>query len=77
MCGITGFNWKDGLMLQKMGEAIKHRGPDGNGTYLGSNISLGHLELAVLNLSENGHQPMFSEDKNLILIFNGRIYNFP
>jgi asparagine synthase (glutamine-hydrolysing) len=77
MCGVTGFNWEDRSLLQKMCKAIKHRGPDWEGTYVDSNISLGHRKLAVFDISKNGHQPMSSEDGNLILVFNGRIYNFP
>ncbi|MBU3922732.1 asparagine synthase (glutamine-hydrolyzing) [Patescibacteria group bacterium] len=76
MCGINGFNFKDKELIEKMNEKIKHRGPDGSGVYTDDNISLGHRRLSIIDLSENGKQPMFNEDKSLCLIFNGEIYNF-
>ncbi len=59
-----------------MNEKIKHRGPDGEGFYIDENISLGHRRLSIIDLSENGKQPLFNEDKSLCIIFNGEIYNF-
>jgi len=59
-----------------MNEKIKHRGPDGEGFYLDKNISLGHRRLSIIDLSENGKQPMFNEDKSMCIVFNGEIYNF-
>jgi len=76
MCGIVGFNWENKLLLHRMNEVIKHRGPSGEGTYVNEMISLGHRKLAVFDLSENDHQPMYSDDGNVVLVFNGRIYNF-
>jgi len=81
MCGITGvFNLngekfpKESLM--KMSRAIKHRGPDGNGEYSEKGISLAHRRLAILDISENGAQPMHSKDGTWVVVFNGCIYNF-
>ena len=56
--------------------AVAHRGPDGRGEYLSSEISLGHTRLAILDISKRGKQPMFSPDQNVVCIFNGEIYNF-
>jgi asparagine synthase (glutamine-hydrolysing) len=58
-----------------MNEVIKHRGPNGEGTYIDDNISLGHRKLSVLNPSENSREPMLSEDEDLIIVCNGRIDN--
>lgn len=76
MCGISGFNWKDFLLIKKMNRTQKHRGPDGNQTYLDDNISLGHVRLSIIDLSNAGRQPMANEDKSLWIVFNGEIYNF-
>ncbi|MCQ6963395.1 asparagine synthase (glutamine-hydrolyzing) [Methanolobus chelungpuianus] len=76
MCGITGFNWKDAKLLQNMCDAIRHRGPDDEGAYVDDSVSLGHRRLSILDLSEKGHQPMYSENGDLVLIYNGEVYNF-
>jgi len=79
MCGINGFinyNNDSQTLIERMNKKIQHRGPDGEGFYLDKNISLGHRRLSIIDLSENGKQPMFNEDKSLCLIFNGEIYNF-
>jgi asparagine synthase (glutamine-hydrolysing) len=81
MCGIAGFlaNKHDSLNEQHliaMGNAISHRGPDAQGEYLDENIGLCHRRLSILDLSVAGNQPMFSDDGNVIIVFNGEIYNF-
>jgi asparagine synthase (glutamine-hydrolysing) len=81
MCGIAGFslfNHQEGgqASLTSMHEAIHHRGPDASGTYLDEHIGLCHRRLSILDLSEAGNQPMFSADGNLVIVFNGEIYNF-
>lgn len=76
MCGINGFNFNNQELIEKMNKKIQHRGPDDEGFYLDENISLGHRRLSIIDLSSNGRQPMFNEDKSLTLIFNGEIYNF-
>ncbi|TGC07439.1 asparagine synthase (glutamine-hydrolyzing) [Methanolobus halotolerans] len=76
MCGIAGFNWNDELILNRMCESIKHRGPDDEGSYLDDEVSLGHRRLSIQDLSEKGHQPMANEDGTIILVYNGEIYNF-
>ncbi|MCK5039969.1 MAG: asparagine synthase (glutamine-hydrolyzing) [Candidatus Aenigmarchaeota archaeon] len=76
MCGISGFNWCDKILVKNMNKSIKHRGPDGDGFFLDDNISLGHVRLSILDLSEKGKQPMKDEEGELIVTFNGEIYNF-
>lgn len=81
MCGITGiFNLDNepasSVILQRMTDAIAHRGPDGEGFYVDGPIGLGHRRLAIIDLSPSGHQPMMTTDGNYVLIFNGEVYNF-
>ena len=81
MCGIAGFSLfnaheGDEKTLEAMGQAILHRGPDAGGTYIDDNIGLCHRRLSILDLSEAGNQPMYSHDGNLVIVFNGEIYNF-
>ena len=80
MCGIVGF-WdkttikKKEILIKKMAEKIKHRGPDGEGYFCDSSVALGHKRLSIIDL-ENGEQPLISANKDLIIIFNGEIYNY-
>lgn len=81
MCGITGiFNLDNepasSVILQRMTNAIAHRGPDGEGFYVDGPIGLGHRRLAIIDLSPSGHQPMMTTDGNYVLIYNGEMYNF-
>jgi asparagine synthase (glutamine-hydrolysing) len=73
MCGILGsFNTNinlESLML------LSHRGPDDNGFYKDEDIYLGQTRLSIQDLSPNGHQPMISDNKDIILVYNGEIYN--
>src|SRR6267142_7118833 len=81
MCGIAGIlhfdNAKpvDKALLERMTNVLSHRGPDGEGYYINGHVGLGHRRLAIIDLS-TGDQPMFSEDRNLVIIFNGEIYNY-
>ena len=81
MCGIAGvlhFDTKkpvDQTLLQRMTNVLSHRGPDGSGYYVDKNIGLGHRRLAVIDLA-TGAQPMISQDKSLVIVFNGEIYNY-
>tara|TARA_B100000780_G_C21112657_1_gene449790 strand:+ start:362 stop:2257 length:1896 start_codon:yes stop_codon:yes gene_type:complete len=79
MCGIIGVSG-DFLEADLVDATSKlnHRGPDDSGTYFNQSdlIGFGHTRLAILDLSSFGHQPMLSNDDNVILIFNGEIYNF-
>lgn len=76
MCAINGFNFRDENLIQKMNQITRHRGPDDTGIFLDDSVSLGHNRLSIIDLSQAAHQPMFSDDKNLVIIFNGEIYNF-
>lgn len=77
MCGITGFVGKeDKALVKAMADAMTHRGPDQDGYYTDSNVSLGHRRLSIIDLSENGRNPVHNEDQTVWVIFNGEIYNF-
>ena len=82
MCGISGFICKKDLqknaafLLDKMLSKIIHRGPDSFGIWHENDVFFGHRRLAILDLSPAGHQPMLSKDQNLIITFNGEIYNY-
>ena len=78
MCGIVGFINKEKdkkKTITEMAEKINHRGPDGEGFYVDENIALGHKRLAIIDINL-GVQPIYNEDKNLVIIFNGEIYNY-
>ncbi len=80
MCGISGIIQKNNVpvdknQLERMNTIIAHRGPDGEGFYYGSNFGFGHRRLAIIDLSQNGHQPMLYQE-NLVITFNGEIYNY-
>lgn len=81
MCGITGLIQLSGdavspVVLQRMTDAIAHRGPDGEGHWIEGNIGLGHRRLAIIDLSPMGHQPMITADHRYAFAYNGEIYNF-
>ena len=76
MCGICGFTWPDTAIAEKCNQTIKHRGPDQSGVFAAEGITLGHRRLSIIDLSEQGRQPMTNEDGSLQLVFNGEIYNF-
>lgn len=76
MCGINGFNWRDSQLISRMNSAIRHRGPDNEGAYTDGRVTLGHVRLSIIDLTENGNQPMSNEDRSVWIVFNGEIYNF-
>ncbi|NIA05984.1 MAG: asparagine synthase (glutamine-hydrolyzing) [Proteobacteria bacterium] len=76
MCGICGFNWNDQELAKRMAGQLAHRGPDQEGVYAGEGMTLAHRRLSIIDLSENGRQPMFNEEKTISLVVNGEIYNF-
>lgn len=78
MCGIAGFispARADAAALAPMLARIAHRGPDGQGTFVEGPAALGHCRLAIIDL-QGGAQPLYSEDKNFVVVFNGEIYNY-
>jgi asparagine synthase (glutamine-hydrolysing) len=80
MCGICGiYNFDNTKVSEKdihlMNEEMHLRGPDDSGIYTRNNIGLGMKRLSIIDL-DNGHQPMVSDDGEIIIVFNGEIYNF-
>jgi asparagine synthase (glutamine-hydrolysing) len=78
ICGIINFSEKpaNDHLLKPMMEKMKHRGPDDEGTFTEGSIALGFVRLSIIDLSQAGHQPMFSDDGNLVLVYNGELYNY-
>ncbi len=84
MCGIAGYwHTKDIIedpldVLNRMGAALAHRGPDDSGIFhdFGAGIGLAFRRLSILDLSREGHQPMHSASGRYVIVFNGEIYNF-
>lgn len=81
MCGIVGICNRNGEpipanLLKRMTDVIAHRGPDSEGHYVDEHTGLGHRRLAIIDLSPHGHQPMANETGDVLIVFNGEIYNF-
>ncbi|WP_420547789.1 asparagine synthase (glutamine-hydrolyzing) [Curvivirga sp.] len=81
MCGITGyinFNGKPAseIIVRKMADMIRHRGPDDEGTFVDGNLALGHRRLSIVDLSSLGQQPMSDDTGRYTISYNGEIYNF-
>ena len=78
MCGIAGYlgvNSNEST-IRSMVKAMAHRGPDGDGVFCADGIALGHARLSILDLSNSGSQPMYSDDGNLVMVFNGEVFNY-
>ncbi len=81
MCGIAGIFHPSGrapadeAVLRAMTDAMFHRGPDGEGRHLEPGLGLGHRILAIID-PEGGAQPMYNEDRSVVIVFNGMIYNY-
>ena len=76
MCGICGFVGSRGMeTFQPMMRTLVHRGPDEDGSWIGQGVALGMRRLAIIDV-ETGQQPMFNEDGDVAVVFNGEIYNF-
>jgi len=87
MCGIAGFaenshfespephRERDRAIVQRMCDAIRHRGPDDEGIHVERGVGLGMRRLSIIDLS-TGHQPIHNEDRTVWLVFNGEIYNY-
>ena len=78
MCGFVGFTGQlaqGESVLKNMMDAIIHRGPDSAGTHVDENISLGFRRLSIIDL-DSGTQPMYNETGDIVIVFNGEIYNY-
>ena len=81
MCGICGQLRFDNQTvsqqdLTKMMQKIARRGPDSSGQWLDNHIGFGHQRLSIIDLSNFGAQPMVDKALDLVLVFNGTIYNY-
>jgi asparagine synthase (glutamine-hydrolysing) len=82
MCGIAGIVDKNNRSriqeqtIRRMCHAIRHRGPDDEGVFVKNGTGLGMRRLSIIDLA-GGHQPVFNEARNIWVVFNGEIYNFP
>lgn len=80
MCGISGLFFRDERpvdceLIVRMTRSLAHRGPDGEGTWIGGSIALGHRRLAIRDLTDAGRQPMTDPTGRIVATFNGEIYN--
>lgn len=81
MCGIAGVYNLDGRpvvasVVKAMTDSLVHRGPDGEGLYVDGPVGLGHRRLAIIDLSPAGRQPMANETGDVVITYNGEVYNF-
>ena len=77
MCGIAGTcGFGDDELVRAMTDTIAHRGPDGEGFYVGDGVHLGNRRLAIQDVP-GGAQPMANEDGSVVVVYNGEIYNYP
>ena len=81
MCGVAGiFNFNkepvSHSQIKAMTDVIAHRGPDGEGQWIDKYVGLGHRRLAIIDLTQAGHQPMQTQNGRHIITYNGEVYNF-
>ncbi len=82
MCGINGFvseihsSEKRLEVVRKMNKILAHRGPDNDGLWSNSFVSLGHRRLSIIDLSEESNQPFLSSDGRYVIVYNGELYNY-
>lgn len=78
MCGFVGFTGKienkKNILNRMMGRII-HRGPDSEGEFITEDVALGFRRLSIIDL-EGGSQPIYNEDENIVIVYNGEVYNF-
>lgn len=78
MCGFVGFvdrSKNKKKTIKDMADKIIHRGPDSDGYYVDEDVALGFRRLSIIDL-EGGTQPIYNEDNNRVIVFNGEIYNY-
>lgn len=76
MCGICGaVGFTDPSVLEDMASCISHRGPDSTGSHLGDGVMLANQRLSIIDL-KGGDQPIYNEDGDVVVVYNGEIYNF-
>ncbi|MFK7807292.1 MAG: asparagine synthetase B, partial [Saprospiraceae bacterium] len=81
MCGINGIFGLEQVsepeaVIKKMNAKLAHRGPNHDGIYTDNALALGHRRLSIIDTSDHANQPYFSEDRSVVLVFNGEIYNY-
>lgn len=81
MCGISGFILPEGghpekRLIENMTDTLKTRGPDAGNVWIKENMALGHRRLKIIDLSDSANQPMENATKDVVLVFNGEIYNY-
>ena len=80
MCGIAGFARHElgGVQqatLQRMAAALRHRGPDGHGYFIGRRVGFAHTRLSIIDIA-GGAQPLGNEDSSVVITYNGEVYNY-
>ncbi len=76
MCGIAGFyGFRDDKLIKKISHELEHRGPDGEGLFVNSKVTLLNRRLAIID-RRGGDQPIYNEDESIVIIYVGEIYNF-
>src|SRR5437763_9028068 len=79
MCGIAGKLSSaepiDPVLMERMSRMLEHRGPDARGSFLDDGVGLAVQRLAVIDL-EHGEQPIYNEDRSVVVVCNGEIYNY-
>src|SRR6266849_4817775 len=78
MCGIAGIVGKESVdeeLLQRMSDALTHRGPDDEGRHVCGSVGLAMRRLSIIDV-KGGHQPIHNEDRSVWIVFNGEIYNY-
>ncbi len=80
MCGICGYIGTNKIsgreMLEQLNQTLYHRGPDAGDVWLAENVGLGNRRLKILDLSDNGNQPMISQNGRFVIVYNGEVYNY-
>ena len=79
MCGICGFTGEvldRDEVIKRMTDVITPRGPDSSGVFAGDGVTMGFRRLSIIDVGNTGDQPIYNEDRTLVLTFNGEIYNY-